>query len=88
MSCFTFFQIMTLESWSSGIARPMMEVMPYSYVFFVPFILRKRYKLNNISARLIAIDPIFHAVINGPCRDIVHLDKETKMFRTISEYAV
>ena len=31
-SMFTLFQIMTLESWSSGIARPMMEVLPYAYV--------------------------------------------------------
>jgi voltage-gated sodium channel len=38
-SMFTLFQIMTLESWSSGIARPMMETLPYAYLFFVPFIL-------------------------------------------------
>ena len=47
-SMFTLFQIMTLESWSSGIARPMMEVMPYSYAFFIPFILVATYTTLNI----------------------------------------
>lgn len=47
-SMFTLFQIMTLESWSSGIARPMMEVMPYAYAFFIPFILIATYTTLNI----------------------------------------
>ena len=45
---FTLFQIMTLESWSSGIARPMMEKMPHSYIFFVPFILLATYTTLNV----------------------------------------
>jgi len=36
---YTLFQIMTLESWSMGIARPVMEEHPYAWAFFVPFIL-------------------------------------------------
>ena len=47
-SMFTLFQIMTLESWSSGIARPMMQTMPYAYLFFVPFILIATYTTLNI----------------------------------------
>ncbi|MAE85319.1 MAG: voltage-gated sodium channel [Flammeovirgaceae bacterium] len=45
---FTLFQIMTLESWSTGIARPMMEVLPHSYLFFVPFILLATYTTLNV----------------------------------------
>lgn len=45
---FTLFQIMTLESWSSGIARPMMEVLPHSYLFFIPFILLATYTTLNV----------------------------------------
>lgn len=45
---FTLFQIMTLESWSSGIARPMMQQVPYAYVFFVPFILLATYTTLNV----------------------------------------
>ncbi|WP_341650215.1 ion transporter [Thauera humireducens] len=38
-SFYTLFQVMTLESWSMGIARPVMEAHPYAWVFFVLFIL-------------------------------------------------
>jgi len=37
-SFYTLFQIMTLESWSMGIVRPIMEVHPYAWTFFIPFI--------------------------------------------------
>lgn len=47
-SFFSLFQIMTLESWSSGIARPMMKEMPYAYIFFVPFILLATYTTLNV----------------------------------------
>ena len=47
-SMFTLFQIMTLESWASGIARPMMEVMAFAYLFFIPFILIATYTTLNI----------------------------------------
>ncbi|HEY5762776.1 MAG TPA: ion transporter, partial [Rhodocyclaceae bacterium] len=38
-SAFTLFQVMTLESWAMGIVRPVMEVYPYAWAFFVPFIM-------------------------------------------------
>ncbi|MEO1018171.1 MAG: ion transporter [Pseudomonadota bacterium] len=38
-SLYSLFQIMTLESWSMGIVRPVMDVFPYAWAFFVPFIL-------------------------------------------------
>lgn len=38
-SIYSLFQIMTLESWSMGIVRPVMEVYPYSWLFFVPFVI-------------------------------------------------
>jgi len=47
-SMFTLFQVMTLESWSSGIARPMMEKLPYAYIYFIPFILIATYTTLNI----------------------------------------
>jgi voltage-gated sodium channel len=45
---FTLFQVMTLESWSSGIARPMMQEVSYSYLFFIPFILLATYTTLNV----------------------------------------
>ncbi len=47
-SLFTLFQIMTLESWSMGIARPVMEVHPYAWMFFVPFILIVTFAVLNL----------------------------------------
>lgn len=38
-SLYTLFQIMTLESWSMGIARPVMETYPLAFAVFIPFIL-------------------------------------------------
>jgi len=47
-SAYTLFQIMTLESWSMGIVRPVMEVFPYAWVFFVPFILIATFTMLNL----------------------------------------
>jgi voltage-gated sodium channel len=38
-SLYTLFQVMTLESWSMGIVRPVMELHPSAWAFFIPFIL-------------------------------------------------
>ena len=51
-SAYTLFQIMTLESWSMGIVRPVMEVYPQAWMFFVPFILIATFTMLNL---LIAI---------------------------------
>lgn len=47
-SAYTLFQIMTLESWSMGIARPVMEAFPYAWAFFVPFILMTAFVVLNL----------------------------------------
>ncbi len=47
-SLFTLFQIMTLESWSMGIVRPLMEVFPYAWMFFIPFILVATFTMLNL----------------------------------------
>ncbi len=47
-SLLTLFQIMTLESWSMDIVRPVMEVYPYAWAFFVPFILATTFAALNL----------------------------------------
>ena len=47
-SLYTLFQIMTLESWSMGIVRPVMEQFPYAWAFFVPFILLTSFIVLNL----------------------------------------
>ncbi|MGB7407579.1 MAG: ion transporter [Pontixanthobacter sp.] len=48
LSFYSLFQIMTLESWSMGIVRPVMEVVPYAWAFFVPFILITSFIVLNL----------------------------------------
>jgi voltage-gated sodium channel len=52
-SFYTLFQVMTLESWSMGISRPVMEVYPYAWVFFVPFILVATFTMLNLFIAII-----------------------------------
>ena len=47
-SMYTLFQIMTLESWSMGIVRPVMAAHPLAWLFFVPFILIATFTMLNL----------------------------------------
>ncbi len=59
-SYYTLFQILTLESWSMGIVRPVMEIYSYAWLFFVPFILLTSFVVLNV----------FIAVIVGAMGDV------------------
>lgn len=52
-SAYTLFQVMTLESWSMGIVRPVMEQFPYAWAFFVPFIMVTTFAVVNLIVGLI-----------------------------------
>ncbi len=45
---YTLFQVMTLESWSMGIARPVMEAYPAAWLYFVPFVLISSFIVMNV----------------------------------------
>jgi voltage-gated sodium channel len=47
-SMYTLFQVMTLESWSMGIVRPILEQYPYAWTFFVPFIMLATFTMLNL----------------------------------------
>ena len=47
-SFYTLFQVMTLESWSMGIVRPVMDVHPFAWMFFVVFILITTFAVLNL----------------------------------------
>lgn len=47
-SLYTLFQVMTLESWSMGIVRPVMESFPFAWAFFVPFIIIATFTILNL----------------------------------------
>jgi voltage-gated sodium channel len=52
-SLYTLFQIMTLESWSMGIVRPVMETYAYAWAFFIPFILIATFTILNLFIAII-----------------------------------
>ncbi len=47
-SFYTLFQVMTLESWSMGISRPVMDVYPWAWLYFVPFVLISAFIMMNV----------------------------------------
>lgn len=64
---FTLFQVLTLESWSMGIARPVMEKFPMAYLFFVPFVLLTSFVVLNV----------FIAVIVGAMSDVREEERQS-----------
>jgi len=52
-SLYTLFQVMTLESWSMGISRPVMAIYPYAWAFFIPFILIATFTMLNLFIAII-----------------------------------
>ncbi len=47
-SMFTLFQLMTLEGWRDGIAAPTMAIYPWSWIFFVVFIVVTSFAVLNL----------------------------------------
>lgn len=78
-SMYTLFQIMTLESWSMGIVRPVMAEYPYAWLFFIPFILVATFTMLNLFIGII-VDTMqtMHSAEHGLDRDhieqVVHED--------------
>lgn len=52
-AAFTLFQTMTLESWASGIARPMLSEYPYAWIYFVSFIIISNFLLLSLMTSVI-----------------------------------
>lgn len=50
---YTLFQVMTLESWSMGIVRPVMDVYPWAWLFFVTYILVTTFTMLNLFIAII-----------------------------------
>lgn len=73
-SLFSLFQIMTLESWSMGIVRPVMEVFPWAWAFFVPFIMIATFTILNLFIGIIVSTMQELAVLPEPSAD--HHERE------------
>ena len=77
MSAFTLFQVMTLEGWSEGIARPVMQSFPYAWIFFLLFILIATFVIVNLFIAVI-VDSLNTPAQNNPQTS---LDSELKSLR-------
>ena len=86
-SMYTLFQIMTLESWSMGIVRPILEVFPYAWLFFVPFIMLATFTMLNLFIAVIveAMQSQALAAQKEQMREIESLaeEKEQELHRDI-----
>ncbi len=67
-SMYSLFQIMTLESWSMGIVRPVMEIRPYAWAFFVPFIIMSSFAVLNLFIAII-VDSMQRLQASEPATD-------------------
>lgn len=67
-SLYTLFQIMTLESWSMGIVRPVMKENPLAWIFFIPFICMTSFMVLNL----------FIALIVNSMEAVTSADKESE----------
>jgi voltage-gated sodium channel len=74
-SAYTLFQVMTLESWSMGIVRPVMEVYPYSWLFFIPFILVTSFTALNL----------FIGVVVSAMQAEIDADRHEEMVDAVAE---
>ncbi len=81
-SAYSLFQIMTLESWSMGIVRPVMEVYPYAWAFFVPFILMTTFAVMNLIVGLI-VNSMQEAASEGEREEMQAF--ETKVLDRLAE---
>jgi voltage-gated sodium channel len=70
-SLYSLFQIMTLESWSMGIVRPVMEVFPWAWMVFVPFITMTAFAVLNL----------FIGILVNAMQSAVEAEQEEEMER-------
>jgi voltage-gated sodium channel len=67
-SLYTLFQVMTLESWSMGIVRPVMEQHPWAWAFFIPFIVIATFTILNLFVGIIVSTMQELAALPDPSR--------------------
>jgi voltage-gated sodium channel len=79
-SMYTLFQIMTLESWSMGIVRPVMKEYPLAWMFFVPFILVTTFAILNLFIGII-VDAMQQISSDG--KDVKKISDED-MYKKVS----
>jgi len=90
-SLYSLFQIMTLESWSMGIVRPVMREFPWAWAFFVPFIIATSFTVLNLFIALIvtSMQSIYQATVQEEAEELEDtIDKRHReIVRTVEALA-
>ena len=83
-SAYTLFQVMTLESWSMGIVRPVMEVFPLAWAFFLPFLLLTTFTVLNLFIGIV-VDAIQsqHEAEHAGDPEVAEKDIQTEMLEEL-----
>lgn len=77
-SMYTLFQVMTLESWSMGIVRPVMAEFPMAWLFFLPFIICTSFTVLNLFIGIIvSAMQTEHEQESAADREALHDEQET-----------
>lgn len=91
-SMYTLFQVLTLESWSMAVARPVIEVQPGLLVFFVIFLFITTFGLLNIIVGVICENTMQAAQQNEELQNarrkrqqLAELDKLRQIFVSADE---
>ena len=78
-SVYSLFQIMTLESWSMGIARPVIAVYPYAWAYFVSYILLSSFVVMNVVVGIVLTS------ISECCQDEEPVAKKSSLAEELSK---
>jgi voltage-gated sodium channel len=81
---YTLFQVMTLESWSMGIVRPVMQEFPYAWVMFIPFIVFATYTVMNLFIGIM-VNAISEAQTKKEDAEEPHEDANAAILRELRE---
>lgn len=83
LTFFTLFQVMTLEAWAGGVARPIMEVYPYAWIFFILFILTATFTVLNLFVAVIvnSLNSIHGQEESSKGNDIQTMRNELELMR-------
>lgn len=83
-SFYTLFQVMTLESWSMGISRPVMEVYSWAWLYFVPFVICSAFIVMNVVVGIV-VNTISETADKIAAEDMAHAAELKKRLKERKE---